>query len=135
MNARAGMGWVAVLCASVPASAHHSIAAVYDSSQPRTLEGVVTQFAFVHPHPFILMEVRDGKAAPQSWRLEMDNRFELAAIGVTADTFRAGDRIIVSGSPGRTQPLTLYIRKLDRPRDGFEYEQAGFNPRISAPAR
>lgn len=65
----------------------------------------------------------------------MDNRFELAAIGVTADTFRAGDRIIVSGSPGRTQPLTLYIRKLDRPRDGFEYEQAGFNPRISAPAR
>ncbi len=126
---------VMALLSWVPAWAHHSIAAVYDGTQPKTLEGVITQFAFVHPHPFILLEVRDGKAAPQSWRLEMDNRFELAEIGVTADTFKTGDRIIVSGSPGRVQPLTLYIRKLDRPRDGFEYEQAGFSPRISVPSR
>jgi hypothetical protein len=135
MTLRAGIWAFVALCGSVPASAHHSIAAVYDSSQPRTLEGVITQFAFIHPHPFIVLEVREGKASPQSWRLEMDNRFELAEIGVTADTFKAGDRIIVSGSTGRVQPLTLYIRKLDRPRDGFEYEQAGFSPRISAPSR
>lgn len=129
------MWGLVALCAWLPASAHHSIAAVYDSSRPRTLEGVVMQFAFVHPHPFIVLEVREGTAAPQSWRLEMDNRFELAEIGVTAETFKAGDRVIVSGSPGRVQPLTLYIRRLDRQRDGFEYEQAGFSPRISAPAR
>lgn len=135
MNVRIGIWALVASCASLPASAHHSIAAVYDSSRPRTLEGVVTQFAFIHPHPFIVLEVREGAAPPQSWRLEMDNRFELAEIGVTAETFKAGDRIIVSGSPGRVQPLTLYIRRLDRPRDGFEYEQAGFSPRISAPAR
>ncbi len=129
------MWTLAALCATLPASAHHSIAAVYDGTQPRKLEGVITQFAFVHPHPFIVLEVREGNSAPQSWRLEMDNRFELAEIGVTAETFRAGDRIIVSGSPGRVQPLTLYIRRLDRPRDGFEYEQAGSSPRISAPSR
>jgi hypothetical protein len=118
-----------------PAWAHHSIAAVYDGTQPRTLEGVITQFAFIHPHPYILLEVREGKAPPQSWRLEMDNRVELSEIGVTAGTFKAGDRIIVTGSPGRVQPLMLYVRKLDRPRDGFEYEQVGSSPRISAPSR
>lgn len=122
-------------CAGLPASAHHSIAAVYDSSRPRSLEGVITQFEFIHPHPFIVLEVREGNATPQSWRLEMDNRFELAEIGVTAETFKAGDRIVVSGSPGRVQPQTLYIRRLDRPRDGFEYEQAGSRPRISVPSR
>jgi len=121
---------IAALVPVVTASAHHSIAAVYDSSQPRTLEGVVTQFAFVHPHPFIVLEVR-GNGKPESWRLEMDNRFELAEIGMTAETLKAGDRVIVSGSPGRVQPLTLYIRKLDRPSDGFQYEQSGFSPRIS----
>lgn len=135
MNIRTGTGIAVALAVSLQASAHHSIAGVYDSSQPRTLEGVITQFAFVHPHPFILLEVRDGKAAAQSWRLEMDNRVELADIGMTAETFKVGDRVIVSGSPGRIQPLTLYIRKLDRPRDGFEYEQVGFSPRISAPSR
>ena len=135
MKIRAVTGWVVLLCASMPVPAHHSIAAIYDSSRPRTLEGVVTQFAFVHPHPFIVMEVREGKEAPQSWRLEMDNRFELADIGMTAETFKAGDRLVVSGSPGRAQPLMLYVRKLERPRDGFEYEQAGASPRISAPSR
>jgi Family of unknown function (DUF6152) len=135
MNVRIALWALVASCASLPAAAHHSIAAVYDSSRPRTLEGVVTQFAFIHPHPFIVLEVREGTAPPQSWRLEMDNRFELAEIGVTAETFKAGDRIIVSGSPGRAQPLTLYIRRLDRPRDGFEYEQAGASPRINAPSR
>lgn len=135
MHLKAVIGAIMALCASVSATAHHSIAGVYDSSRPTTLEGVVTQFAFVHPHPFILLEVRDGKSAAQSWRLEMDNRVELADIGMTADTFKPGDRVIVSGSPGRIQPLTLYIRKLDRPRDGFEYEQVGFSPKISAPSR
>jgi len=135
MDARVSLWVVAALMTGGTALGHHSIAAAYDTSQPRTLKGVITQFAFVHPHPFIVLEVRTGSSAPQSWRLEMDNRFELADIGVTADTFKAGDLIAVTGSLGRIQPLTLYIRKLDRPRDGFEYEQVGFSPRISTPSR
>ena len=123
------------LLLALPASAHHSIAAVYDYSRPMSIAGVVTKFEFIHPHPFITMQVEGGNAVPQTWRLEMDNRFELAQIGVTAETFKAGDRIVVTGSPGRDQSLTLYIRKLDRPMDGFQYEQAGSTPRISAPTR
>jgi Family of unknown function (DUF6152) len=119
----------------IPASAHHSISAIYDSSRPLTLAGVITGFAFIHPHPFITLEVRDGKPAPEVWRLEMDNRFELEGIGVTATTFKAGDRIVVTGSSGRAQALMLYVRKLERPADGFQYEQAGSSPRISGPSR
>ena len=120
-----------IVCACTPVHAHHSIAAVYDGSRQLVLEGVVARFDFIHPHPFITMTVRPAGAAAQEWRLEMDNRFELAAIGVTADTFRPGDQVVVTGSPGRTQAMTLYIRKLERTSDGFEYEQVGFTPRIS----
>jgi hypothetical protein len=41
----------------------------------------------------------------------------------------------VTGSVGRTEPRTLYIRQLDRPADGFRYEQVGSRPRVNGPGR
>lgn len=114
--------------------AHHSIAGVYDSSKRLTLEGVVTEFQFVNPHPFLLIEGVSGEHQGQIWRLEMDNRIELSDIGVRADTFKAGDHLVVSGSESRTEPQRLYLYRLDRAADGFRYEQVGSRPRIDVPA-
>jgi hypothetical protein len=108
---------------------HHSISAVYDASQQVTINGVVRQFGFVNPHPFVVVDVSSGGAV-ESWHLEMDNRGELARIGVTATTLRPGDEVTVSGSRSRTERRSLYVRKLIRPSDGFEYEQVGSSPRI-----
>jgi hypothetical protein len=113
----------------LPADAHHSIASYYDSSRQVTVEGSVTEFRFVNPHPFLIVMAADG-ADPTTWQLEMDNRFELADIGITADTFQRGDHVVVTGSAGRTEARTLYIRRLDRPADGFRYEQVGSAPRV-----
>jgi thiamine monophosphate kinase len=122
---------VAAALAAGGAEAHHSISAVYDSGRPVTVEGVVTSFEFVNPHPFLIVAVGGGTDDRESWRLEMDNRFELAGIGVTADTLKPGDVVVVTGSAGRTTPRSLYIRRLDRPADGFRYEQVGSRPRIN----
>jgi hypothetical protein len=116
----------------VAAHAHHSIASIYDRSRPVTIEGIVARFQFVHPHPFLLIDVKDGAGNAQPWRLEMDNLNELAEIGVTADTLKPGDRVVVSGSLARTQPQSLYLRRLDRPADGFWYEQLGQSPTIGS---
>ncbi len=113
--------------------AHHSISSIYDSSRRVTLDGVVDQFQLVNPHPFLVIGVIDAKGdagKPQSWRLEMDNLWELAAIGITAGTLRPGDRVRVSGSLARAQDQRLYLLRLDRPADGFWYEQVGQSPRI-----
>ena len=112
------------------AHAHHSIAGVYDTNRQVTIEGIVSQFHFVNPHPFVTVDVKDGNGS-QQWRLEMDNLSELSEVGVTSGTLKPGDRVVVSGSPGRRQSQSLYIRKLDRPADGFRYEQVGSSPRIS----
>jgi hypothetical protein len=116
--------WMAALSVSALAcagavSAHHSIAGYYDEGRQVTLDGVVAQFQFVNPHPFLFVDVKDGNRAAQ-WRLEMDNRGELVAVGMTAETFRVGDRVVVTGSLGRTQAQTLYIRRLARAADGFQ---------------
>jgi hypothetical protein len=109
---------------------HHSIAGVYDGSQQVTIEGIVTEFRFVNPHPFLIAEVKQA-GGTQEWKLEMDNRSELVEVGMNDKTLKRGDRIIVTGSPIRPpQMYALYIRKLDRPSDGFQYEQVGTSPRI-----
>jgi hypothetical protein len=114
----------------VPAHAHHSISSVYDSSRQANIEGIVAQFQLINPHPFLLIDVTDRAGNAQQWRLEMDNRSELVAIGVTASTLKPGDRVLVKGSLARTQPQALYLLRLDRPADGFWYEQVGNSPKI-----
>src|SRR5258706_5884286 len=49
-------------------------------------------------HPFLLIDVTDAAGTAQRWRLEMDNRSELVAVGVTANTLKPGDRVVVKGS-------------------------------------
>ncbi len=123
----------AALLSTAPASAHHSIAAVYDSSRQLTVEGRVSEFLFINPHPVLVIDVAPPGAAPEPWRLELDNRSELAAIGIDPATFKPGDRVIATGSAGRKNALTLYALKVERPADGLLYEQIGYSPRINRP--
>lgn len=108
-----------------PSSAHHSLSN-YEYDRRVTLEGQVTEFRFINPHPVLMVEV-DGR----TWTLEMDNRFELVAIGITDTTFRSGERVTVSGSPARDGGATMYLRRLERLADGLLYEQRGSNPSLS----
>ena len=119
-----------LLVSGVAVAAHHSISGAYDTNRSVTVEATVTRFRFINPHPFLDVEVKDPSGATQVWQLELDNRGELAGIGVTAETFKAGDRVAVSGSASRINQRSLYVRKLVRPADGFEYEQVGSSPRI-----
>jgi hypothetical protein len=111
------------------AQGHHSIAAAYDRDRPVKLDGILVQFAMVQPHPFVVVEIKDGRDTAR-WRGELDNRWELVAIGMTEETLKPGDRLVLSGSVGRNQPRSLYVMRLDRPADGFWYEQVGMSPRI-----
>jgi hypothetical protein len=83
----------------------------------------------VQPHPYVVVETKDGHETPR-WRGELDNRWELVAIGMTEGTLKPGDRLVISGSSGRNQSRSLYVMRLDRPSDGFWYEQVGMSPRI-----
>jgi uncharacterized protein DUF6152 len=120
------------LCAA-GVSAHHAISAVYDSRQPITIDGLVREFHLINPHPYLVIDVTSDTGVREQWRGELDNRHELVEIGVTAGTFKPGDRVVVKGSAGRTEPRSLYVLRLDRAADGFWYEQVGQSPRIRRP--
>jgi len=112
------------------AHAHHSIAGMYDYQKRVTVDGVVAEFHNVNPHPFVLVDAKDEGGGMSRWKLELDNRGELAAIGVTNETWKAGDRLVASGNPGRTDARSMYVWRLERPADGLLYEQIGSSPRI-----
>jgi len=118
------------LLAAAPAVAHHSIAGVYDRNQPVRLEGAISEFHLVNQHAYLLIAVDAGGGRTDTWKLEMDNRYELVDVGVKPDTLKPGERVIVSGSRARDGSRSLYLLRLDRPADGFTYEQVGSSPRI-----
>ena len=120
---------IALILGSVVAQGHHSISAMYDRAKPVTLDAVLVEFAMIQPHPFVVVDVRNGRETGR-WRGELDNRWELEAIGMNAQTLKPGDRLVLNGQSGRNQAQTLYVMRLERPADGFWYEQVGMSPRI-----
>ena len=127
---RGALVFAAIALGGIGAQAHHSISSVYDNSRQVTIDGLVAEFQLINPHPFLIIDAKGRTSAAEQWRGEMDNRRELAEIGVTANTFKPGDRVVVRGSLARAQPQSLYVLRLDRPADGFWYEQVGQSPRI-----
>ena len=108
---------------------------MYDTRRDVRVEGVVTQFEFVNPHSFITVDAPAASGAPQRWRVELDDRGELSDIGMTAQTLRPGDRVIVLGSPARREANRLYLDRLDRPADGYSFEQVNGRPRLRSAGR
>lgn len=139
---RVGIGmrlsWPIGLALAVTGSelcAHHAIDNVYDDSREITIEGTVTEFRFTNPHPLLFVDVETDAGITQSWRLEMDNRFELERVGMSSETFEPGDRVVARGSAGRTRPRSVYLRHLERPADGLRYEQRGNTPHLALGTR
>jgi hypothetical protein len=124
-----------LLLGAFTAEAHHSISGAYDTRRDVRVEGVVTHFEFINPHAFITLEVPETGRTPQRWRVELDDRGELSDIGMTAKTLQPGDRVIIVGSPARREANRLYLSRLDRPADGYSFEQVGGRPRLRSAGR
>lgn len=112
----------AALVAAAASNAHHSVAGQYDPSAPVTVEGVVTEVLMRNPHSQIRMEIVNVSGRTEVWTLEMDDIADMAEQGISSDTLRAGDEIVVFGFPARDGSRLLHIERLQRPSDGLEYE-------------
>ena len=103
-------------------SAHHSFAATYLEGQTQKIEGKVVQFLFRNPHSFLHVEAPDEKGTVQVWNIEWGGGGVLGRQGVTRDTLKAGDRVIVVGQPGRVpEEHRLRMVNLTRPADGWKW--------------
>ena len=116
----------ASLVAGTATFAHHSYSATYDVSQRITLEGKLVQFVFKNPHSFVTIQAPDSKGVVRRWSLEWSGTGQLTNAGVTRETLKPGDEVVVVGNPSRVPgELKALMVSLKRPLDGFAWGGRG----------
>ena len=107
------------------AYAHHSFAATYFEDKQVKVEGELVQFLYRNPHSFVHVEVKEQDGTVTRWAVEWGAGGQLGRQGVTRDTLKAGDHVIVTGNPGRTpEDHRLRMVSISRPSDGFKWPNA-----------
>ena len=116
----------ATLAAGSATYAHHSYAATYDTSKEIKLTGKLVQFVYRNPHSFVHLEAPDENGVSQRWAVEWSGGGQRANQGVTRESLKVGDEVIIIGRPSRVpgEYRALMVR-LTRPADGFTWGTAG----------
>ena len=116
---------LAALTIGTSAYAHHSFAATYREKDSVTIEGELVQLDFRNPHSFVHVMVKEKDGSMVRYAIEWGGVGQLGQQGITRDTFKVGDHVVISGAPGRN-PADHRVRMvtLKRPSDGFSWGQA-----------
>ena len=107
------------------ASAHHSFA-MFDSSQHRLIEGVVTEWNYNNPHSWLMVEAPGPDGAPVTWSFEGAAIVHAARQGENGKSYVKGERVRIVMHPlrdGRNAGALCFVVKEDgtftRPNDGI----------------
>jgi hypothetical protein len=104
------------------AFAHHSFAATYFEDKTQKIEGNLVQFLYRNPHSFVHVEAPDEKGVMQRWAVEWGAGGQLGRQGVTRETLKPGDHVIIVGNPGRNpEDHRLRMVNITRPSDGWKW--------------
>lgn len=119
-------GAFGVLAGVTPVAAHHSFAGTYlEDAPPMKIEGELKAFLVRNPHSFVHVQdpkLKDKDGKPVRWSIEWGAAGQLAQQGVRTGTLKVGDKVVVTGSPGRNpEDYRLRMRTIERPSDGWKW--------------
>ncbi len=111
-----------VLVSGAGAFAHHSQVAVYQSNVEQKIEGELVQVLIRSPHSWIHVEAKDEKGEVQRFAIEWGGAAQLRTQGVDGKTLKVGDKVAVTGRPGRNaMDHRLLMMFIERPSDGWSW--------------
>ncbi|MBV8843797.1 MAG: hypothetical protein JO307_13390 [Bryobacterales bacterium] len=86
-----------LLVAALPAVAHHSFAAEYDSTKTITVKGTIQKLEWVNPHAYFWVDVKDENGKVTTWAFETLSPNALARQGWNRNSLKKGEEVTVEG--------------------------------------
>ena len=112
----------AAVLGTVPTYGHHSFAVYYLEDQAVSLEGELMALDYVNPHAWVHVAAADTAGRVHRVSAEWSNPGRLKRQGITRDTLKPGDRVIVTGSPARDpSEYKMHLKRIERPADGWKW--------------
>jgi len=117
---------ISIGASSAPATAATAsdigVAVAKKALKQQTIEGELVQFIFRNPHSFVHIEGKDEKGEMVQYAIEWGGGGALGQQGVTRETLKPGDHLIVVGNPGRNpEDHRLRMIRLKRTTDGWTW--------------
>src|SRR5262245_3907357 len=89
---------MAVLLLQTGVRAHHAFSAEFDANKPvKFPEATVTKVMLINPHSWIYVDVKGADGKVENWAIEAGSPNILMRRGITKDTVKAGQKIVVDG--------------------------------------
>jgi hypothetical protein len=98
-------------------SAHHSLAAEFDTSKPITLTGKVTKLDWRNPHAWIYIDVKNDKGVIEKWQCELGSPNAMQRAGFSREDVKEGDEVVLDGVRARDGSRTISTRVV-KAKDG-----------------
>ena len=111
-----------VFCLTSVASAHHSFATHYDTTNIVEISGVLSSVKMRSPHSFFAVDIvtEDGKS--ETWEVEAHAVPILRRLGITRDTLKVGDTVMIRGPRSRRPEKLLLFGAEINTADGQQFE-------------
>jgi hypothetical protein len=100
------LGMLVLAAAAVP-GAHHSVPVNFDQSREVTVTGAITDIKWVNPHSHWRLDVTNPDGSTVEWLVEFGARNTMVRAGFPMERFSVGDRVEITGHPGRRDRALL----------------------------
>jgi Family of unknown function (DUF6152) len=102
----------------VPASAHHALQAVFDTTKMISVSGPITKVEWINPHSYITVDGKSKTGKAGRWAFEFGGTGVLHQSGMSRTDrggLKPGDMVTIEGFPAKDGSTTGFVQKLQFP--------------------
>jgi hypothetical protein len=119
---------LAAMSAGIPAWAHHSFAAAYDTDMNKrfTVQGTIIRVRLTNPHSWFYLDVKNATTGKnEEWSFEAGTPSGMIRNGYKAEEMKPGMVVTINASPARDATLKVGMLRELITADGKRYGMFG----------